>query len=505
MRESIHIIGGGIAGLSAGCYAQMNGYQSRVFEMNSVPGGLCTAWRRDGYTIDGCIHWLVGSSPTHRLHRVWREVGAVPHQPIYNHDLFIQIEGESGDAFTLFTNIDRLAAHLIELAPEDRDVLSEWIRGLHRFARMDLPIEQPIDWIGAIRKLGSSLRFLPHIGAFRRWAQTTVRQFADDLDNPFLRQTFPLAFDFPDFPMVAMMMTLAWMHNNGSGYPIGGSLPFARSIEQRYLDLGGVIEYGARVEKILVDENRAVGIRLADGTECNSDLVVSAADGHATIFDLLEGSYCGAAVRSHYEQLPIFPPLLLLGIGVNRILDGFPHAASGLNFPLHDAITVDCRKLTRLSVQANTFDPTLAPHGKTVLKVTIPSNYERWRKLSEEPHAYREEKDAIVAEVLRGLDQRFPGLSSDVEMIDVATPMTWYRHTGNWQGSFEGWLPSPKSLALRMPNTLPGLYGFYMAGQWVLPGGGLPAAVISARHAIRLICKNDNKRFRTSTPRAPAS
>jgi phytoene dehydrogenase-like protein len=283
MRESIHIVGGGIAGLSAGCYAQMNGYQSRIFEMHSLPGGLCTAWQRNGYTIDGCIHWLAGSSPKNRFYRLWEEVGAVPNRPIFDHDVFARIEGDSGQALTLYTDVDRLADHLLELAPEDRDVLREWTRGLRRLTRLNLPIDRPAELVGPIGKLGMAMRSLPHMGVFRRWAGTTVRQFAEDLDNPFLREAFPFTFDLPDFPMIAMMMTLAGMHNRASGYPLGGSLPFARSIEHRYLDLGGKIEYGARVEEILVEGDRAIGVRLTDGTEHRSNLVISAADGHATI------------------------------------------------------------------------------------------------------------------------------------------------------------------------------------------------------------------------------
>ena len=58
--KSIIIIGAGIAGLSTGCYGQMNGYRTRIFEMHNLPGGLCTSWQRQGYTIDGCLAWLVG-------------------------------------------------------------------------------------------------------------------------------------------------------------------------------------------------------------------------------------------------------------------------------------------------------------------------------------------------------------------------------------------------------------------------------------------------------------
>ncbi len=499
MRETIHIIGAGIAGLSAGCYARMNGYRTRIFEMHSLPGGLCTAWTRNGYTIDGCIHWLVGSSPKNRFYRMWEEVGAVPIQPIFDHDVFVRIEGESGQTLTLYTDIDRLHAHLTDLAPEDCDLLGEWTRGLRRLARLDLPIERPPELAGPIGKLGTALRFLPHVGVFRRWAGTTVQQFAEDLDNPFLREAFPLAFDLPDFPMIAMMMTLAWMHNRASGYPIGGSLPFARAIEARYLELGGEIEYGARVEEILVEENRAVGVRTADGTEHRANRVISAADGHATIFELLGGRYCDETIRDYYDHLPIFPPLLFVGLGVNRTFEDFPDAVSGISFPLPDPVTIDGRPVTRLSVQASTFDPSLAPSGKTALKVAIPSSFERWAALRARSDEYAAEKEAVAGGVIRGLEQRFPGLSEDVEMIDVATPATWHRYTGNWRGSFEGWLPTPRTLRLRMSKTLPGLYDFYMVGQWVQPGGGLPPAGMSARHVLQMICREDNKRFNADT------
>ncbi len=99
------------------------------------------------------------------------------------------------------------------------------------------------------------------------------------------------------------------------------------------------------------------------------------------------------------------------------------------------------------------------------------------------------------------LDQRFPGISEKVEMVDVATPLTFERYTGNWKGSFEGWLITPQnaSTVMRpMRQTVPGLEAFYMCGQWVEPGGGLPTAVTSGRRLVRTLCKEDRGRFETS-------
>jgi phytoene dehydrogenase-like protein len=98
------------------------------------------------------------------------------------------------------------------------------------------------------------------------------------------------------------------------------------------------------------------------------------------------------------------------------------------------------------------------------------------------------------------LGQRFPGIADQIEATDVATPATFERYTGNWQGSFEGWLITPENaytMTRPMEQTVPGLKNFYMCGQWVEPGGGLPTSIMSARRLMKRICREDGKRFRS--------
>jgi len=106
-----------------------------------------------------------------------------------------------------------------------------------------------------------------------------MTEFSARFSDPLLRHAFSSVIDTLDLPAVTLMMILAFMHNRDGGYPVGGSLEFARAIERRYLDLGGEIHYRSRVERILVENDRAVGVRLADGSEHRADVVISAADG----------------------------------------------------------------------------------------------------------------------------------------------------------------------------------------------------------------------------------
>ena len=68
-------------------------------------------------------------------------------------------------------------------------------------------------------------------------------------------------------------------------------MEFSKAIEQRYRRLNGDVHYNSRVDKILVENNRAVGVILSDGSEHRADMIISDAFGYSTIFNLLDGRY----------------------------------------------------------------------------------------------------------------------------------------------------------------------------------------------------------------------
>ena len=501
MEKSIIIIGAGIAGLSAGCYSQMNGYRTQIFELHDKPGGLCTSWKRKGYTVDGCVHWLLGARPGIDFYRIWEELGAVQGRVMIEHDEYMRIEGKEGQAFVLYTDANRLEQHMKELAPEDSEAIDELMNGALTAAKLKMSFLKAPEVQSLGEKVGAMLKMLPLLPFVMKWAKAPFGDYGKRFKNPWLREAFSvLTHEVADMPTFGMFNQIAWYGQGVTGYPVGGSLEFARAIEQRYLDLGGKIHYRSRVSRILVENDQAVGVRLTDGTEHRADIVISAADGHATIFDMLEGKYIDDKIQGYYDELPLFPPLVHVALGVARAFDDVPYSIEGTSFPLDEPVTIAGRELTRLPVQIYNFDPTLAPEGKTVLRVMLTTDYAYWKKLREDPERYKAEKKQIADTVIAQLDRRYPGLADQVEMVNVATPTTFERYTGNWQGNHQGWLPTTEYFNLRMSKTLPGLENFYMAGQWVEPGGGLPLAGVSGRYVTQIICKKDKRPFVTTVP-----
>jgi len=497
--NSIIIIGAGFAGLSAGIYGQMNGYKTDIFEMHNKPGGLCTSWKRKGYTIDACIHWLVGSNPRSGLHNFWKEVGIAQNRDFINMEEYMHTEDVTGRTLTFYTDIDRLEKHLLEFSPQDAEPIRQFIDGI----RMCLPFDQAADKTSFLSQIMQKIRlgihFMKNGKKMKEWMTLTCEEFAARFTDPILHEAL-LEMWIPEFSMFFMLFTFAYLHNKNAGYPIGGSMPMSEALEKRYRDLGGKINYGKRVEKIITENDRAAGIRLADGTEYRSSIVISAADGFGTIFRMLDGKYTDEKIRNAYDKWPLFPPLILIGMGANRKFDDIPHSVSGFSFTLKKPVQIAEKIRERLSVHLYHHDPSMAPAGRTALTLMFATDYDYWKKLHEDRTLYDKKKEEIAGTVIDLLEQRFPGISSQVEMIDVATPMTFERYTGNWKGSFEGWLITPRNanvLMKPMSQSLPGLKNFYMCGQWVEPGGGLPTGVMSARRLIKSICKENRKKFRT--------
>ncbi len=134
MEKKVVIIGAGIAGLSAGCYARMNGYDVEIHEANNLPGGLCTSWKRGDYVVDGCIHWLTDSRPGTGFYRVWEELGAVQGRQMFDHDVFSSVVGLDGRTLHFYTDVDRLEDHLKTLSPQDAGAIKDLCGLIRRLA-----------------------------------------------------------------------------------------------------------------------------------------------------------------------------------------------------------------------------------------------------------------------------------------------------------------------------------------------------------------------------------
>jgi phytoene dehydrogenase-like protein len=469
------IIGGGIAGLCAAVYARKSGYDVEVLEQHDNAGGLATSWRRGDYTFETCLHWLLGANPERAMYALWREVFDIDRLKFVHPDLFARIETEDGEFLDVYANVERMEAEFLRRAPQDATEIRRFAAAVRRFTNFELPDPSepwPRNWL-------TLARTLPYLRQLRRWSNISCAEYGRHFTHPLLRSFFGEGGS-AQLAAVAVVLMLAWLSERDAGYAVGGSQAIIALLADNLRNLGGRLRTGTLVEQILVELDTAVGVRLAGGETVPANWVISAADSHATTDKLLGGGYGDANNRT----LKPFPSYLQVSLGVARDLSRQPgYMIRVLDRPL---LVEPGTELSQLAFRFFHFDPSFAPPGKTAVTCFIPTeNWEFWTRLRQsDPVRYQAEKQRIADAVIAVLERRLSDIRPAIEVIDVSSPATVVRYTSNWRGSYEGWLLTPGIGCRPLRNTLPGLSHFLMAGQWVMPGGGLPAGLFTARSAI---------------------
>ena len=491
---SIIIIGSGMGGLAAGIYGQLNGFQTRIFEAHSLPGGQCTSWKRKGYVFDGCIHHFGAGSGKTKMDAFWREVGAMPAEMAPT-TAVVSVRFPDGACFHDYYDLEKLRTHLLELSPQDAPVIEEYLHGIRLFLQSDV--------IGALYRgsLREKLAVLPRLPGLWRYLTSTLGDFARRFEHPGLRQAFALLHSsVPQFPLFLHLAKHATVLQGDLAWPRGGSITIARNMVTRYKQLGGSLHTNQKVVKILVKHDRACGVELADGTRHFADFVISNADGRKTILQMLDGRYLDPKIASYCQPNPdnTVPFAVQVFLGVKRDLAGLP---AGLVLFLDQPAEIAGGTCQHLDVQLYGFDPSMAPAGKGVMKVELFARASYFERLQADPAAYQAEKNRIAEQVITLLDKAFPGLRADVEVVDVTTLRTWEHFMGGTGGHHnfpnKPFLIIREALGLNPCNRLPGLKNFSLVGQWATSAGSLFMNAYSGKTAVQNICRQCGVKFTT--------
>jgi phytoene dehydrogenase-like protein len=347
-------------------------------------------------------------------------------------------------------------------------------------------LRSPLDYLRILPKM------FPIIRVVGKFGRLTCREYFEKLNfrSERIRSALFSMYGNRNFSALAFIFMLGFFNQKNAGYIKGGSLPLAQRMAERFQSLGGRFSYKKRVEKILVENDTATGVELTDGTTIRADYVISAADGYSTIYRMLGGKYVSKEIGHAYKNWELFTPLVQVSFGIGKRLTS--EAPVVLNFS--KGLSIGSTPLEfGYSLMNYSYDNTMAPEGKTTVVMRFESPWKIWETM--EGEAYREEKRRIEKDAVACLEKHYPGIGQFIEVIDVATPKTDVRYTAVKDGAYEGFMPTRENMMKTLKMQLPGLKNFYMAGQWLFPGGGLPPSAQSGKWAVQLICKKRKQQF----------
>ena len=491
-KKKIVIIGAGIAGLSAGIYALDNNFDVTIYEKHSIAGGQCTSWKRNGSFIDGCTHWIVGTSKNSPFYPMWNHVGAFDsNTTIFETEYFSKFD-INGDIFTFYADLEKLEAEFNRVAPEDRKQTRRFIRGIKAYMHVDVPVSKPLDCYNIFEFMKMGFKMAPMAFHYVYYRHLSIEEYALKFKSPIIREVFKriMSGKYNIHSLVYTMQTLA---KKDAGVIEGGSLRFANNIKNTYLSRGGKLVTSKEVDKIIVENNVAKGIILKDGSKIFADYIVSANDLHHTLFDLLDNKYTPKDDNRRYENSNDYPLNggFLLSYKISKHMDRFPKMLSIPIKPVELAGNI----VEEITIRNHYFDRSICKDSATIT-ILLSANDNTFDYLSSlDKEAYQKLKLDFADIVKENIIKYFNLDDKDISYLDMTTPLTYNRYTNAYKGSYMSFITTKNAKGLMRKGLVKGVDNLVLAGQWLMSPGGLPIALFSGKHAIYRICQMEKRAF----------
>ncbi|MBW4664193.1 MAG: carotene isomerase [Chroococcus sp. CMT-3BRIN-NPC107] len=472
-------IGSGIGGLVAATQLAAKGAKVLVLESYLIPGGSAGYFERQGYRFDVGASMIFGFGTQGTTNLLTRALEAVnvsletipdPVQIHYHlpNDLKVKVHRD----YEKF--LQELTAYFPHEQQGIRQFYDECWKVFNCLNRMDLlSLEEPryltrVFFQHPLACLGL-VKYLP--------------QNAGDIARKYIKD--PLLLKFIDIecyiwsvvpadltPMINAGMVFSDRHYGGINYPKGGVGQIAQKLVDGLEKAGGEIQYQARVKKIITENNRAVGVKLASGEVYRAKRIISNATRWDTFEKLLPKEEMPASEKKWQQRYEKSPSFLNLHLGVEAQL--LP-----VGTECHHILVEDWDKMEEtIFVSIPTLlDPDLAPAGYHIIHTFTPNSVEDWQGLNQ--CEYQQKKEAAAGKLIKRLEQIFPGLDEALDYMEIGTPRTHRRFLNRQDGSY-GPIPRRKLMGLLgMPFNRTSIPGLYCVGDSTFPGQGLNAVAFS--------------------------
>lgn len=493
-KKTISIIGAGVSGLAAGIYGQLNGFDTKIYEMNSRPGGQCTAWDNAGYRFDYGINWLAGSSRG-EYNKLYRETHALaPETAIYRHPVRTRVIRENGQVFLVYANLDDWQNYMMNMAEEDSVPIQKMCSDMKRAAYIQ-PFSTPSELHSMQELFHKALAIFPALPIIRKYrkmdAATYIRLLK--LQNHDLKYFLSRLYANQGYSALAMLLMAGWFHAGNAGYPQGGSVPVAERMSEYYQSLGGTLLLDSKVKRIMVKNRQAAGVVLEDSSRCASDFTISTCEARTTIYKLLHGRFPHPDISKTDKNDAKYKPIVQVSFGINQLLKS--DSPSTL-YCAHNSRIGSTELRTGYSIINYTMmDQSMAPGGKTSLILRFESPWTLWDSMKDSD--YSVEKEQIKKDALNLILKHYSISRENIDLIDVASPLTKLKYTGVYHGTYEGFFPE-KDPVKKSSITLPGLKNLYLINHWNSPEGGIPSSIHTGKSIIEHLSHQERNLFHIS-------
>ncbi len=501
-KFEIVVIGAGLGGLSSAAYLAKAGKKVLVLEHHAVPGGYAHEFRRGKYRFEVSLHALDGAAPGGWAYPVLKDLGIMDRIHFHRMDPFYTVRFPNHE-ITAHADMIEYEAELIRHFPAEKEniraLIAEMIEIYFQVRRFgadgEIGQRPPMEQMPAV--------YPKMLSAMSQSWDEFISQFTQDKQLKTVLSTLWGYYGLPPAQLSAATYIFPWVsyHLYGAYYPEGGSMAMSRAIEKTIKENGGEIRYHQTVNKIEIQNGRAIAVETEKGLRVEADVIISNANSPDTLLKFVGRENLPQQYADQVESAApsISNFVVYLGLDRNLKSEGWKHhelfVSEGYDIDADYQAALDGKfNATAIAItNYDQVDASCSPETGSVLSIFSLADWKTdntWgtggnlEKYSDNPQ-YNELKEAAAEMILDRAEKIIPGLRASIKYKEIATPITNWRYSRNIGGAIYGTEQTVENMYSGRLQAKTPISNLFLTGAWTF-GGGMSAALMSGRETAKI-------------------
>ena len=498
------VVGAGLGGLSCAGMLAKNGKRVLVLEKHGKVGGYAHQFKRKAgkditYYFDVALHVTGSMNEGGSSRRILEEMGAWGKFEVKQMDEMFRASFPDFE-ITIPADRDGFYGKLIDQFPDQKDGIDSLFASVDKFAKE----------IGGLQRASvpggaPPADFTEKYPTIAKYMAASLHDFvADHVTDEKVSAVFCQLWPYIALPpkrASAFLYLQMWLSffKGGAFYIQGGGYALSKAMAACVEERGGEVLTKTEVEQILVEEGRCIGVRTKKGDTFSAPVVVSNAPAPVTFDSLIDSSVVDPAYLEQVQSMEISVSLIQAYIGLKGTPKeiGFEDHEYFLN-PSYDfeegfdRMLKDDYSLGSCVMANNTsVNPGDAPDGRSILDIAIFANGKNWCELPKDE--YKKKKAEVTELLIDRFSEIIPDIRERIEVVEVGTPHTMQRYTGNPDGAVFGYASTPTGHSIFRPRADTPVPGLYLASAWTFPGPGFGGTLAGGATTARIILNKEKQ------------
>jgi prolycopene isomerase len=289
-----------------------------------------------------------------------------------------------------------------------------------------------------------------------------------------------------------MQMWLSFF-KGGAYYIQGGGYALTKALADCVEDRGGKVLTKAEVVRILVEEGRCVGVETKKGEKFRAPVIVSNAPAPVTFSKLIDASVVDPSYMEQVQNSELSISIIQAYIGVKgtpeeigfKDHEYFVNAGYDYEESFDRMLEGDYSHSSCVMANNTSVNPGDTPPGRSIIEIAILGNGKLWCGLDKDD--YKKKKAEMTELLIDRFSEIIPDIRERIEVIEVGTPHTMERYTGNPYGAVYGYASTPTGHSIFRPRPDTPVPGLYLASAWTFPGPGFGGTLAGGANTARII------------------